>query len=199
MAESFVQVNEGTGKKLHTYQKVVGANTVEDEIVVLGEPYLPSYAARAAAIAANATGDRLFALIAGATLPVRIWRIEVWQDTAAAATAYQLLNFRRITSPTGGTANTPQPFDTTSAAAGASLSAKPTAGTLGTIFFSLNLQVGAATSLLPDRAMAVWDASINRQPIIIPAGTSNSFGCSIASAIATVTYGVNVYFDETSF
>lgn len=199
MSESFVQVTEGAGKKLHTNQRTIGANTVEDEVVILGEPYLPSYAANANGIAANAAGDRIFTLIAGASLKVRIWRIEVWMHAAAAATAYQLVNFRRITSHTGGTSSTPQALDTTSPAPGALLVGLPTAGTLGGILFSRNLQIGAVTTLLPGQAMVGWEATAGRGPIVIPAGTTNGFGATVTSTIATVTYGVNVWFDETSF
>lgn len=199
MAESFTEVTPGSGVKLHSFERTIGTNAVQDGVVVLGEPYLPGYAANANGIAANAAGDRIFTLRAGASLKVRIWRVEVWMHAAAAATAYQLINFRRITSHSGGTSFTPQALDTTSAAPGALLVGLPTAGTLGAILFSRNLQIGTATTLLPDQALVGWEATAGRGPIIIPAGTTNGFGATVTSSIATVTYGVNVWFDESSF
>ena len=78
MAESIVQVTEGSGKKLHTFNRTIGANSVEDEVVLLGENYLASYMIVAAASAATAN-SHVLQIMAGASLKVRVRRIEVQQ------------------------------------------------------------------------------------------------------------------------
>ena len=83
--ESFVNVTEGSGKKLHTNQRTIGANAVEDEYVLPGEFPLPGYFAVANAVAATTANDHLLQVMAGASLKVRIRRISVSQNQLATA------------------------------------------------------------------------------------------------------------------
>jgi hypothetical protein len=125
MAESLVQVTEGSGKKLHTWQRVIGANSVEDEFVIPGEYPLASYVGQNAGSSIATANDHV-QLMAGAALNVRIRRIRVEQ--AALATTAVLAAFgvyRLSTAGTGGTAVTPRPLDSADAACGATMASIP--------------------------------------------------------------------------
>jgi len=83
MPESVVNITPGTGQKLHSFQRVVGANTVEDEIVLVGEPYLATYAVSVAATATSTVSSHLLQIMAGSTKPVLILRL--WTELAVGA------------------------------------------------------------------------------------------------------------------
>src|SRR5436190_5578026 len=128
MAESIVQVaSGGTGPKLHTIQYTVGANNVEDEVVVPGPYPYATYLANGAGISGATANDHLLCLNAGASLKVRVHRIRIEQRASAAAVAVGLFQLLRTTTgaPTGGTAITPAPLDTADAASGAAARALP--------------------------------------------------------------------------
>ena len=127
MPESVVQVTEGSGKLLHTFQRTIGANSVEDEVVLNGEQYLATYRIATAQTSVATASSHLLQIMAGATLNVYIRSIRVYQvamATAAAITVVAL--FRLTTAGTGGTVMAPQPLDTTDAASGSTSMTLPT-------------------------------------------------------------------------
>ena len=67
MAEAFVNVTEGSGKKLHANDRSIGANTVLDEVMLLGENYLPSYlgVTSAASVSTATANSHLLQIMAG--------------------------------------------------------------------------------------------------------------------------------------
>ena len=119
MPESFVNMTEGSGKKAHTFQRTIGANTIEDEVVLIGEQYLATYDVNtASAGTSTATANsHLIQICAGATLNVYVRRIQVFQLAAVTTAAIDALELVRLSSAgTGGTAITPGPRDTTDSA-----------------------------------------------------------------------------------
>src|SRR5712671_5639116 len=124
MPESLIALTEGSGKNLHSFQRVIGANTVEDQAVIQGEPYLASYMIAtepSSNSALNTANAHLLQITAGASLKVRIRRIEVIQYSVITAAAFFDLRIMRLsTAGTGGTILGPTPFDPADAAAGAS-------------------------------------------------------------------------------
>lgn len=199
MTESFVQVTEGAGKKLHTKQRSIGANTVEDEVVLLGEQYLPSYVVVASAQSVASGANPPLVLMAGTSLKLRIRRIRIELRAAAAAGVVDI-SIRRCTSaPTGGVAITPVAFDTADPAPGATAMSAPTGGAVAST--QIERAVLHATSAAPQSARPFWEwAQLpNQKPIIVAAGTSNGLRIEISTGVASGSATVTVEFDEASF
>lgn len=203
MAETFVNVTEGTGKKLHGWDRTIGANTVQDEFVALGEPPYASYVYSSAVSTATAN-SHLAQIMAGASLVVRIRRIEIIQSTLA--TTVTLMDTRLIrltTAGTGGTGVTPAKLDNADAASGAAGMTLPTVkGTEGTTvaFHSPSMLQTLGASTVPFAPIAVWDFDRPRtKPLIIPAGTANGICVKNVTAVAGGGVIITVWFDETAF
>lgn len=199
MPESFVQITEGTGKKLHTNQRTVGANTVEDEVVVLGEPYLAGYTMVANNIATSGTGHVL-QIMAGASLKVRIRSITIDLSTSTAAGRLVLGLKRLTTAGTGGTAVTATPLETSDAAAGAAGMTLPSVvGSISGDYFAMPVFQTAAANPQPSGQRWQWIRHSHQKPLIIPAGTSNGIAIIIVALVAGSTVNAWVEFDESSF
>lgn len=205
MAESLVQVTEGTGKKLHTWSSTVGANTVEDEFTIPGEYPYASYVVVAQNISVATSSDHVIALNAGVSLKVRIRKITIEQAANATAAGSIRFTILRTTTaaPTGGTAVTPSPFDTADSASGASARTLPTAkGTestiLGTGYLTLR-QAVSATSSAADDTPYVWQQLPNQKPLVIPTGTTNGIVIKVGTGVAGATVDATIEFVETSY
>lgn len=204
MAESIVQINEGTGKKLHTFNRTIGANSVEDEVVILGDQYLASYTIGIPADISTATAlSHLVQIMAGASLRVQIRRIEVHQAALATTAAIAAIDVVRLTSAgTGGTVVTPPQLDPADAASGATCMTLPTAkGTegatiaRGSLYF---MQTAGASSLLPPPLIFDFDRP-HTKPLTIAAGATNGIALKQTTAIAAASVRVIVLFNETNF
>jgi hypothetical protein len=203
MAEAIVQVTEGVGKKLHTWDRTIGANLIQDEFVLPGEFPYATYSVVAVNISAATINDHTLQIMAGASLPVRIRRITIEQSANATTAALQVYAVLRLTTAgTGGTAVTPRPFDTADAASGATAMTLPTAkGTEGVELMRnaiiLRQAISATATQLDD--MVEWTQKPGQKPIIIPAGTTNGIAIKNLVATAAATMIVNVEFVETNF
>jgi len=206
MPESLVALTEGSGKNLHTFQRVIGSNTVEDQSVINGENYLASYIAHMQGTnpSAATAAAHVLQIMAGASLKVRIRRIEMFQvgmATAAAVPIFQL--YRLTTAGTGGTAVTPSALDPSDAACGATVMTLPTVkGTEGLQiaegrpYFMQTL--GASNQLI--NPTLVWDFDRPRsKPLIIAAGVTNGIAVKNVTGVAGATVSFNVWFDESNF
>jgi hypothetical protein len=204
MAESIVQVNEGTGKKLHTFQRTIGANIVEDEVVILGEHYLPTFVATAGGISTATVGDDAIQIMAGAATIVRIRRIRMEQDGLVTAAAVSTWSVGRLTAAgTGGTALTPQKMDTADTLGSTAAFAVPNAthGTIAATYHfrrSLFLVQTAPVGGLGNVAWE-WLAMPGGKPLIIPAGVANGIAVRNQTARAGGSVSIEVEFTETSF
>lgn len=204
MAESIVQVTEGSGKKLHTISYTVGANTVEDEVVVRGPQPYATYGVVIRNASLAVANDHLLCLNAGASLKVRVHRIRVEQlSNATAANVGSMTILRTITgAPTGGTAVTAVAFDTSDAAAGAAGRSIPgVKGTESTILneFALALRQTVATAGAQVDDAWEWTQGDFGKPIIIPAGTTNGLVVKSLTAVAGASVNVYMEFTETAF
>lgn len=199
MAESIVQVTEGSGKKLHTYQRTIGANAVEDELVIPGEFYLATYTVNPGVVSTATAASHLLQVMAGASLNVRIRRIRIVEATPPAAVSVLEFQIIRLTTAgTGGTVITPRPLDTGDAAAGATAMTLPTVkGTVGVTLWDEAFWAGSAA--LPQARVWEWTQSPNGKPIIIPAGAANGIAVNNVVNIAACTVTISVEFVETSF
>jgi len=204
--ESLVQVTEGTGKKLHTNQRTIGANNVEDEYVLPGEFPYASYLVYplTSTSTAGAANDHILTINAGASLKVRIRRIRIEQAANATTATLLALQIMRTTTaaPTGGTAVTPRPHDSADAAAGFTAMTLPTVkATEGVMLIRTVLlmrQAISATQSQPDDAWE-WTQTPGTPPIIIPAGTANGICIKIEAAVAAGSLICSAECTETSF
>lgn len=202
MGENIVQVTEGTGKKLHTWDTTIGANLVQDEFTLPGEYPYATYFVTASASVATAN-DHLLQIMAGGTNKVRIRRIGIEQSTNATTAAPGSISILRVTTAgTGGTAVTPRPGDSSDAAAGATCMTLPTVkGTEGVEFIRTTLlwrQAVSATAAAVDDAFT-WYQMPNAKGLVIPAGVTNGIVIKQLTAIAAANAVINVEFVETPF
>lgn len=204
---SFIGVTPGAGAKLATGPTYTeNANVVQDEKVILGENYLAGYTVQPNANLSTATAaSHLLQIMAGASLKVRIRRIEMHQTTAVTtATLMNVLIFRLTSAGTGGTAITPTVVNPADGASGATAMTLPTVK--GTEAASpmyhaapyMIQTIGASTPF--NNPCLVWDFDRARsQPLIIAAGAANGIAIKNEGAVAAGTVRFTVWFDETSF
>lgn len=205
VTESLVAVTPGAGKNLHTVSRTTSAGLVEDEVVILGEQSLPTYFIMAGPVVLTTAASHLVQIMAGASLKVRIRRIEIWQQAAVtAASLFDLLLYRVTTAGTGGAAGAVQPLDTADVAAGATVSTLPTvkgteaANPIARAFPYLIQTIGASTPFT--NPVAAWDFDRPRsKPLIIAAGAANGIVIKNTNASAAGALVFNVWLDETSY
>ena len=203
MAESIIQVTSAGATKLHTFNRTIGANSVEDEVVLFGENYLASYVV-ADAEPSIATGNaHCLQIMAGASLKVRIRRIEIQPAglaTAAARGAWGI--YRLTTAGTGGTAMTPALLDPADSASGATAMTLPTVkGTEGVI---VGILTDAVTQTVPTSGVISPRVAVDfdrprSKPLIIAAGVANGIAIKNLVAVAAASITINVWFDESNF
>lgn len=176
--ESYIQLPpNSTGLKAHTNQRTIGANNVEDEVVVIGEQYLPSYITSGGLLTPSVATANTFAVLhAGASLKVRIRRIRVWAaDKAATADSTSIALYRVTTAPTGGTSVVPEPLEPADVA-GARIHMSPTGGaTLGQpmALAILPFYLNEPISSIP----LEWNFDLmGTKALVIAAGTANGIG-----------------------
>lgn len=181
MAESFVNVTEGSGKKLHTFDKTIGANSVHDEVMIQGLPYLATYTFPITGISLATAASHVLQIMAGSTLNVYIMNIVLHQASNATTAAFVEWSMRRVSTPgTGGTGVTAVVLDTTDAGAGATGMTLPTVkGTEGGVpirhsSYLVQTPGAAGVPMLPVFEWPPRDAARGLYKTIrIPAGTSN--------------------------
>jgi hypothetical protein len=203
MAESLVQVTEGSGKKLHTFAHVVGGNTIEDEFVVFAEQPIPSYVIDTPAVSVATANDHVLQIMAGASLNVWVRRIRVYQSalaTTAAIGTFQI--FRLTTAGTGGTTAAVDSLDATDSAAGATAMTLPTVkGTETTRLYGITagfIQTVPTAGVNP--LLVDFDfAALRGKSIRIAAGTANGIALKISTAIAAATVIVVADIAELTF
>jgi hypothetical protein len=201
--ESLVQVTSGAGPKLHTWQRTVGANNVEDEVVLTGEHHLATYIAAAGSLSIATAAAHVMQLMAGASLNVYVRRISVFQYVAATTAALAPLSLVRLTTAgTGGTSVTPAALDTSDAASGAAAMTLPTVkGTEGvqvgvhTAALIQTVPVGGGSALLTE-----WNFdSLRRKGLRIPAGAANGIALKNVAAQAGASVVVEIEFTEAGY
>ena len=205
MAEGFLQITDGNGKKAHTFQRTIGANTVEGEVVVMGEQYLAEYTVATITPVSVATANsHPLQIVAGASNRLRVRRIEVAQMVPATTAAFCQWAIYRLTSAgTGGTAITGQLLDPADAAVGATCMTLPTAkGTEGALLWSgasVMTQTLTATPAAINPILVLDFDDTRRKPIHVAAGATNGIALKNITAIAACTVIVTAWWSESSF
>lgn len=198
--DTYFQITQGAGTKLHTFTRVVGADTVHDGVTVLGLCPYPTYSLSAAGITTATAASHILQMMAGANLAVYITRIKIAQRALATASTVQQFEIRRLTTAgTGGTVVTPQAFDATDPAAGGTGMTLPTAkGTEGNLLRLMTVgltQTAPVTNVNSDE----WILNFYTKPIRISNGVTNGLVIKNVTAIATASVDVTFEFFELSY
>lgn len=204
MGESYINLTEGSGKKSHTWQRTVGANNVEDSLMIQGEYPYATYSALVSSITTANANQHLVQIMAGASTYTRIRRIEISQVTNAGVANVFLPSIIRLSSAgTGGTAVTAFKFDASNADPGTTVTYTTTsAGTeTGATMRRLPMQLRSAVPTDGNRNPGyVWEARDDEQPIVIAPGTANGIAIkNYTSGVGTATIDIMVEWVETSF
>ena len=101
MATSYVSFDEGSTRKVRTFQRTDGSDTVEEWMYAQSESLFATYSVSAIGIAASTANSHLVQVMAGASNRVGIKRITVYQVAAANAAANFAFDLLRLT--TAGT------------------------------------------------------------------------------------------------
>lgn len=206
MPESTVAVTPGAGALLHSFSKVVAGSTVQDEVVVLGEQGLPTFfAGHANNVSVATAASHVYQLMAGATNPLWIRRIRVWQVVVATTAAFAQFQVLRLTTAgSGGTTHTPGAFDQTDGASGATAQDLPTSkGTEGVLIangvcaFVQTVPTGGPGTL---PLLFDWDFDrLRAKGVRIPSGTSNGLCVKNVGAIAGASVITEIIYTESSY
>ena len=202
MAESVIQVNSGSGPKIHTWNRTIGANSVEDQFLLPGEYPVASYILLFPSVSLATANDHIAAWEAGTTNVVRVRRIHIEQSanaSTAAATSISLL--RTTTAGSGGTAVTPSKHDTADGAYSGLARYLGTKGTESTELTRAAMVWRQAVAVAQAQFDDVWEwvQLPGQKPFIIPAGTANGMCLKSTSAVAGATVHITVELLETSF
>jgi hypothetical protein len=215
MAENFVGVAaDGAGAKIRTRERVIGANTIETQYVIVecervraGQYMTTSFRTLGTA----ATPQNIFTIEnpAGSAVLVAVRRLSIQMDTTVAlATVVPSFKTSRTTGlPTGGTTLAATKFDTTHANAVAiarggnasdggvatAITATPVAGAAGWTQMQTRLHTAVGQVITPD--LALIPMLSESDPIILRAGEALVVQGITASA-ATSHFVVNLLHEE---
>lgn len=204
MPDAYVQINEGSGKKLAQWERTIGADTIEEAKIVVSEPFLAAYTITPTSAVSIATAaSHVLQIMAGASLRVALRRLKVTQlVNGSAATRQQWQLWRLTTAGTGGTAVTPAKMDPADGAAGCTAMTLPTAkGTEGTLVYQEATLVEAATPAANASLPLLdyeWDGDRTKS-IVIAAGTANGLALKNVSGVTSATVVVYVEVVELSW
>ena len=198
---TYISVTEGTGKKLAASTYSENGQTVLDQKVIQGEPYIPAYTVTTSSVSTATANSHLIEIMAGAALNVRIQRIEVYQSVAATTATLALLQVLRLSAAgTGGGAVTPRPLDPADTA-GATAMTLPSKGTEGVVIHNeaaVILQtVGASTPFPP--LFVIDFERLRSKSLLIPVGIANGIALKLITAVAAGAVLINVWMTESSF
>ena len=87
MATSYVSFDEGSTRKVRTFQRTDGSDTVEEWMYAQSESLFATYSISAQGIAGVTANSHLLEIMAGASLRVGIKRITIYQVAAATGAA----------------------------------------------------------------------------------------------------------------
>lgn len=200
MAESYVGFTAGAGGKLHSFTRTIGANTVDEETMLLGEVYLPSYTVASSSIPTTTANSHMLEIMAGSSNIVRIRKILVTQNGApSGVSAFPLQLFRLTTAGTGGSVISPNAMAPSDGAAGATCMGLPTVkGTEGVLLWAETIWLGTAAIPVATNRL-LWQQELHFKPFSIAAGTSNGICVKNSGGLATSTLDITVIFSESSF
>lgn len=197
MATSYVQFDEGSTRKVRSWQRTVGSDTVEEWVYVPSESIFDTYFARATGVSGATANSHLLQIMAGADDRVGIKRIQIFQAANANANASFTFDIIRLTTAgSGGTAVTPRALDPVSPSPGATAETLPSSkGTEGVWMGRWRSSISTAvTTVGLNPLLDLTFGDNNTKPLYIAAGTSNGICIKNASADSTATFDIMVTF-----
>lgn len=203
MADGTISVNDSGAKLIRTNTRTVSSQTVHEEYGLNAEPAQPTFIASASGVSTATANSHLMQLIAGATLPLYICRISIYQLALATTAAIMELHlFRLTTAGTGGTAVTPVAYDTADGAAAATAATLPgVKGTEGNPLFrgSCYMFQTAGASAGPNSPIFERDYDkLKMKRPRIPAGLTNGLALKNVTAVAAGTLLIDIEFIEAA-
>lgn len=145
MPASYIQVPpDGSGKKLRTRQRVIGADTVEEQFIAVGAE--PTYYVKTGPL--QCAGNRIFLAFindAGSGQDLKLRRLFIQNSqmapivsgTAPATVGMLVFDVKEISAVVGGATITPAPCDTADGAlTGVTARLQPTSATEGDLLYS---------------------------------------------------------------
>jgi len=203
-SESLVQVNEGVGKKFHTINRTIGANSVEEQVVIGGDPFVAGYVLSFDAALLTTANSHVIELMAGGTLNTYVRRISLYQLVVATTVAMCQFNLYRLTTAgTGGTSFTPVQLDTSDAAAGSSgMTLATTKGTEGNPLSRRTAWLGQTLGASAQWAQPIveWRFDVpGVKPIRIGAGTAIGIAVKNITAVAAASVVGEIWFTEQNY
>ena len=201
MGESFLQIDEGTEKKIDHYQRTISGSTVEQGRIVVAPSPVATYSIVTASTAIASANQHILQIMSGATNRTMLRELKVFQLTAAAALALVEFELYRIdTAGTGGTAITPEPVDTVDAAADSTAMVLPSSK--GTEDELLGFWDGVIHATLTNATKPIidelWDG-VHRKPFTAPAGTSNGLALKCLDTDTTVDFRIVAIVEELAW
>lgn len=196
----------GSGFKIATGPTYTeNSNVVQDQKVIQGLQYLPTYRiVSAAGVPLTTANSHLLQIMAGGSLNVYIRHLWVWLLLATGTIANDNLQLLRLTSAgTGGTAITAVPLDPADAAAGASGMTIPSAK--GTEAALVSNKTAVIVQAWPpnggeSQLVAHWDFGDDLSKMLkIAAGVANGVVLKNVSAVATATVTIEAEVIEAPF
>jgi hypothetical protein len=205
VAESSVNVTEGSGKRLHTWDRTISSVLVQDQYVLPGEPALATYLVPFYNISIAVADDHIIQLMAGSSNYLRVNKIyfqQVASTSAANAAISSFRVYRLTTAGSGGTSITPAKFDAGDPAAGATAMTLPSSkGTEGDALWPFALVIRKAISDTTAQAEMTWqwEASARAKGLIVAAGTTNGLAIKTISGRAGATISGYIELTETAW
>lgn len=201
MAEGLIGIDEPSAadKNLHSWSKTVGANTVQDQVIVKGDAFSATYIASFANIATTTSSSHIVALEADGTNYIKIRRISLWQRTlAGVVNRLDTQVLRTTTASSAGSTITPAPVDTGDSAFGGVCRTLPTAGSEGTILLRRPLTL-FATAPITTHGEYQYVSRDDAKPIVIQPATTNGIAIKIITGVGTATVDGEIEFVVSSY
>ena len=206
MGDYFLEVSSGSGTRLAHYEYTVGVDTVADQKVRVGLPFLPTYSLSVVTPISMATLDaHLLQMMAGANNRLTLVYLRVTQVAVASAAAVKGFGLYRLTTAgSGGTAVSPRKLNPASGNAEATAMTLPTVkGTEGELVVADSGAAFAAvpsTGILPAIVKWDWRGALRSEAPEIAAGTSNGLALKLLTSDGgTPTVRIYAEFFERSY
>lgn len=206
MANTTLAVTAGSGSNLRVNSRTIAATTVLEQFTQLADFNEATYNVVTAATLITTAASHTLQIMAGATLPVYLRRIQVYQlalATAAAICNWDIL--RLTTAGTGGTAITPSPLDSTDSASGATAMTLPTAkGTESTVLWrgSSSITQTVATQNAGESNTRILDIVFDGLRMKVPriaAGTTNGIALKQVTGVSPASVYVVATISEAAY
>jgi len=187
-------------KRIHTNQRTISGNALEDQYVQEGESAYPTYTVIASGISVATSASHVLQIMADGTNYTRLkaLRISLTDDVPASASALLIELYRLSTAGTGGSAVTPAPSDTADTYAGGAMTLPSSKGTEGAKLDQWRLWLPSAVAG-GQRDKATWVYRPGMKPRIFGVATTAGIAFKVNTGVASATIDIVAEFITTSY